>query len=83
MPRNPNKRRCQTPGCNAWAMRYLPGSGKAVPANPPGLEPVGSRPTPREAAGLAGRDVVEPKPAWRFIGAAKNGLSTGWMGKRL
>ncbi len=33
MPRNPNKRHCQSPGCNAWAMRYLPGSGKALPAN--------------------------------------------------
>ena len=33
MPRNPNKRRCQTPGCSAWAMRYLPGSGNTVPAN--------------------------------------------------
>ncbi len=29
MPRNPNKRRCQTAGCNAWAMRSLPGSGNA------------------------------------------------------
>ena len=33
MPRNPNKRRCQTPGCNAWAMRCLPGSKISVPAN--------------------------------------------------
>ena len=33
MPRNPNKRRCQTPGCSAWAMRSLPGSANALPAN--------------------------------------------------
>ena len=33
MPRNPYKRHCQTPGCNAWAMRYFPGSGNAAPAN--------------------------------------------------
>ena len=33
MPRNPNKRRCQTPGCSAWAMRSLPDSGNTSLAN--------------------------------------------------
>ena len=33
MPRNPNKRRCQTAGCNAWAMRSLPGSVNSTPTN--------------------------------------------------
>ena len=31
MPRNPNKRRCQTPGCNAYAMRSLPGGAQSKP----------------------------------------------------
>ena len=29
MPRNPNKRRCQTKGCKAYAMRSLPGGAPA------------------------------------------------------
>ena len=31
MPRNPNKRRCQTPGCKAYAMRSLPGGAPSKP----------------------------------------------------
>ena len=54
MPRNPNKARCQHPGCRAWAVR-----------NPaPSLDgpsPDGPDPSPD------GRDPFPPRPNERFV----------------
>jgi hypothetical protein len=75
MPRNPNKRCCQTPGCNAWAMRSLPGSGNTTPAQAGG--------TPAQAGGTPAnhcRSHMGPILGPHRVGAPKrnlNALKTG------